>query len=65
KLESGALAKFLDRTLTDPDLVWDEDDNQLDLEGPGEPPAPLAYDNGMLRPAEDTALADLFTNLFL
>ncbi|KAG9092764.1 hypothetical protein FS749_015455 [Ceratobasidium sp. UAMH 11750] len=65
KLESGALAKFLDRTLTDPDLVCDEDDDQLELEGLGEPPAPLAYENGRLGPAEDTGLADLFTNLSL
>ncbi|KAG9092480.1 hypothetical protein FRC06_011907, partial [Ceratobasidium sp. 370] len=65
KLQSGTLAKFLDRTLTDPDLVCDEGDDQLDLDELEEPPTPLMYDNGVLRPAGDTGLTELFTNMSL
>ncbi|KAG8695321.1 hypothetical protein FRC09_009227 [Ceratobasidium sp. 395] len=63
KLESGTLAKFLDRTLMDPDEIYGEDEDLLDLEELSDPPVPLASENGVLRAAEGPALNALL-NLY-
>jgi hypothetical protein len=52
KLEAGALSKFLERTMLDPELIYNEDVNDSDMVAPDIPPEPLISENRALRQGE-------------
>ncbi|KAG8769543.1 hypothetical protein FRC12_004895 [Ceratobasidium sp. 428] len=65
KLVSGTLVRFLDRTITDPDQISDNNDLESagDNEQLAEPPVPLVSENGVLRAGDGPAL-DALLNLY-
>ncbi|KAG8695065.1 hypothetical protein FRC08_008060 [Ceratobasidium sp. 394] len=63
KLEAGALSKFLDRTIDDPDQICDSEDDAVGNNELENPPVPLVSENGVLRAADGPGL-DALVNLY-